>query len=459
MNKIRLRIFILALGDFAVFYGTLIAIAFAYQLCGGQYEMSLYFKLWKLALVFIISNAFIKLYHGNIFYPGVALNQIEELRRLSLSIILTILLLSGYSALIKEISIYSRFVVIFSGFISSFLTLLTRNYLRNIMKKYHLCEASTIVICHRHQNIKNLLKELKNDKQMGLNIISVKKISSQNHHNLETISKTKQCHKIDYAIIILPPELVKKNIHAFTLLFKHLMVIPPQQIGYSNSAYHIDINGIGGTELKNQLLLKGPRVLKIINDYLFALIATIIVSPALILIAIAIKTTSKGSIFYHATRLGQHGKKIKILKFRTMYADADERLQELLKNNPLLAKEWHDKFKLTNDPRITPLGKLLRKTSLDELPQFINVLQGKMSVIGPRPIIKKELKYYQSNYDIIARVKPGITGFWQVSGRSNTTYEQRVRYDLYYITNWSLWLDYFIFLKTIKEIIFCTGAK
>jgi len=142
-----------------------------------------------------------------------------------------------------------------------------------------------------------------------------------------------------------------------------------------------------------------------------------------------------------------------------MYKDADERLAKILAENPELKKEWDENFKLKNDPRVTPLGKIMRKTSLDELPQFVNVLRGEMAVIGPRPIVEKEVAYYGPHYEVFSRVKPGITGFWQVSGRSDTTYERRIELDMYYINNWTIWLDYYIFLKTIKEVLICRGAE
>ena len=114
---------------------------------------------------------------------------------------------------------------------------------------------------------------------------------------------------------------------------------------------------------------------------------------------------------------------------------------------------------LPGEQRITGIGRVIRAASLDELPQFVNVLRGEMAVIGPRPIVEKEVSYYGKHYEVFARVKPGITGFWQVSGRSETTYERRIELDMYYVNNWSIWLDYYIFLKTIKEVLICRGAK
>jgi undecaprenyl-phosphate galactose phosphotransferase len=141
-----------------------------------------------------------------------------------------------------------------------------------------------------------------------------------------------------------------------------------------------------------------------------------------------------------------------------MYRNADDMLEEILENDPVLKKEWLSKFKLTDDPRITPLGKFLRKTSLDELPQFWNVLTGDMAIIGPRPIVEAEKHYYGVNFHVFSVVKPGITGLWQISGRNDLDYSERVNLDVYYVRNWSLWLDYFIFLKTIVNVLARRGA-
>ena len=141
-----------------------------------------------------------------------------------------------------------------------------------------------------------------------------------------------------------------------------------------------------------------------------------------------------------------------------MYQDADQILEQVLEENPSMKKEWQMKFKLKKDPRVTPFGNFLRRTSLDELPQFWNVLRGEMSIIGPRPIVTEEIQYYGDKFPVFSSVKPGITGLWQVSGRSNTSYNARVKLDEYYVMNWSIWLDYYIFLKTIQVVMIRNGA-
>jgi undecaprenyl-phosphate galactose phosphotransferase len=212
-------------------------------------------------------------------------------------------------------------------------------------------------------------------------------------------------------------------------------------------------------ELKNNLANPLNYFLKRAIDYLITLILLPLIMPLFIFIALLVKITSKGPIIFSHERVGKGGKIFKCYKFRTMYIDAEEKLKQILETNPEVKVEWETKYKLTNDPRVTPIGKFLRKTSLDELPQIFNVLKGEMSLIGPRPVTKEELdKYYKEKAELYCLIPPGITGLWQVSGRSNLTYEERVNLDCWYIRNWSLWLDLVILLKTVKVVLKGEGA-
>jgi undecaprenyl-phosphate galactose phosphotransferase len=194
-------------------------------------------------------------------------------------------------------------------------------------------------------------------------------------------------------------------------------------------------------------------------DIGFSLFAIVVTLPVMIPIAVVIKLIDGGSIFFGHTRVGYRGKKFKVLKFRSMYIDADTRLKEILENDPKAREEWEKTFKLKNDPRVTPIGKFLRKTSLDELPQFFNVLKGDMSVVGPRPVVEEELtKYYKEKAELYKSVKPGVTGYWQVEGRSDTGYDERIRMDEWYIKNQSFLLDLKIILKTLKVMLTGKGA-
>ncbi len=201
------------------------------------------------------------------------------------------------------------------------------------------------------------------------------------------------------------------------------------------------------------------RLLQHAFNYLLALFLLPILLPIVGILAFLIKKESSGPIFFSHPRMGQNGKVIPTLKFRSMYSDAEERLDRLIKEDEALRHEWEMNFKLKNDPRVTKIGAFLRKTSLDELPQIFNVLKGEMNFIGPRPVTQQEINhYYQENAEYYFMVKPGITGLWQVSGRSDTGYDSRVAIDKWYVTNWSLWLDIVILIKTIKVVLKRDGA-
>ena len=196
------------------------------------------------------------------------------------------------------------------------------------------------------------------------------------------------------------------------------------------------------------------KLIKSFFDLLFSLLFIISLIPLFLIISFLIKLSSRGPIFFLQKRIGKNNIPFKCIKFRTMYPEAKDILQNLLMKDSLLKKEFEETHKIKNDPRITPIGKLLRKTSLDELPQFINVLRGEMSIIGPRPIVKDERKKYGKNLKKVLLIKPGITGLWQVSGRNNLTYKRRVMLDINYVENYNFLMDLRILLRTFGVILF-----
>ena len=189
-------------------------------------------------------------------------------------------------------------------------------------------------------------------------------------------------------------------------------------------------------------------------DVIFSLSILILFFPLYLILAILIAISSPGPIFYVQERVGKNYKPFGCLKFRTMVYNADDLLSDLMTTSPHLREEFEDNFKLKQDPRITAIGKFLRLTSLDEFPQFWNVLKGDMSVVGPRPLVPEELPKYGRYMDKVLTIQPGITGLWQVSGRNDIPYEQRVQIDVYYVNARNLWLDLWIVFKTIGVIIF-----
>jgi undecaprenyl-phosphate galactose phosphotransferase len=214
-----------------------------------------------------------------------------------------------------------------------------------------------------------------------------------------------------------------------------------------------------GLEVKNNLARPVNIFVKKIFDIIVSLAIFIVLAVPMSIIALLIRTGSRGPAIFSQERIGRNGRRFKCYKFRTMYTDAEERFNTFLRSNPDARNEWKNHWKLRDDPRTTKIGSFLRRTSLDELPQIFNVLKGDMSLVGPRPVTKKEIdEYYKDNAKLCFGVPPGITGLWQVSGRSNTGYDYRIALDSWYVRNWNLWLDIVILLKTVKVVINQEGA-
>ncbi|MBH1928435.1 undecaprenyl-phosphate galactose phosphotransferase WbaP [Serratia rubidaea] len=209
--------------------------------------------------------------------------------------------------------------------------------------------------------------------------------------------------------------------------------------------------------VSNNLAKRTSRFLKRTFDILGASAIIILLSPILALLAYLVSKDGGSSIYGHE-RVGREGKKFKCFKFRSMVMNSQEVLQKLLDSNPEARAEWDKDFKLKNDPRITRVGRFIRKTSLDELPQLFNVLRGEMSLVGPRPVIEEELERYAGDVDYYLMAKPGMTGLWQVSGRNDVDYDTRVYFDAWYVKNWSLWNDIAILFKTINVVLKRDGA-
>lgn len=211
--------------------------------------------------------------------------------------------------------------------------------------------------------------------------------------------------------------------------------------------------------IKNNMVLPYNRVLKTMFDISLTFLGIILVSPLLVWIAYKIHNDSKGPIIYSGKRVGQNGKLFKCYKFRSMYVNSDEILEKYLEEHAEKREEWNLYHKLKgHDPRVTPVGEILRRTSLDELPQIFNVLKGEMGLVGPRPYLPQELKDMGAAKDIILLAKPGITGYWQTSGRNDITFEERLHMESWYVCNWDIWIDFMLLWRTIKVVLNHNGA-
>jgi Undecaprenyl-phosphate galactose phosphotransferase WbaP len=266
---------------------------------------------------------------------------------------------------------------------------------------------------------------------------------------------------IRYAVICAPElstSAVGELFAKYAGLIPHLIVLSdtpdlPSLFGSSRSCGRLT-----GLEMRNRRMLPRLWVLKRIVDVLVSLVALLMSLPALVVIAVGIKLTSHGPLFFGHKRIGYGGDWFKAWKFRTMHPNGDTVLKDYLQKHPEAREEWERDHKLKDDPRVTSIGKILRRLSLDELPQIWNVLKGEMSLVGPRPIVADEVSKYGNVFRKYSAVKPGITGMWQVSGRSEISYDERVRLDEYYVANWSPWLDIFILCKTVIILLRRRGA-
>ncbi|MEN1681147.1 MAG: undecaprenyl-phosphate galactose phosphotransferase WbaP [Planctomycetota bacterium] len=216
--------------------------------------------------------------------------------------------------------------------------------------------------------------------------------------------------------------------------------------------------GAAALHVGERLLMPWPQFIKRTVDIGLSLAVGVVITPLMLLISLAIKLTSPGPVLYGHGRIGQDGRRFKVWKFRTMFTNADQHLKECLDSDERLREEWMRDQKMKRDPRITSVGGFLRKSSLDELPQLWNVFRGEMSLVGPRPIVEEEVAKYRHVYPMYKRVRPGITGLWQISGRNRTTYDERVELDNYYVRNWSPWLDIYILARTVRTVLLREGA-
>ena len=313
------------------------------------------------------------------------------------------------------------------------------------------------VICGEPEAAKNLYTHLKNEPGTGLKPIALCSLNEQPDADadvprcsFEDLLEMGSRPNHPYALLAIDnineqnQKIVKQLSRHFVKTLFVFSFLGPLHLWVTST----DLKGYIALETHQKLLDRDRQRIKRCIDLILSLAVLI---PALLMglpLAALIKLEDKGPVFYRQNRIGRHGKSIRILKFRTMVPQAEKILADHLREHPELAKEWKAKQKLEYDPRITKIGAIIRRASLDELPQLWNVLTGELSLVGPRPIVESEIPRYGEAYELYSQVRPGLTGLWQVSGRSRLSYEKRVALDTYYIRNWSIWFDIYILAKT-----------
>jgi len=365
----------------------------------------------------------------------------------------------------QKVDFFSRLIIIYSWVLAILLVIIGRYLIKLVQRYLYLKNIGVhrVIVLGNNGSTKTLSNEIKENPGLGYKLAKV--IDEEAIKYLASIVQKYPCDEIIIADTSLKESQVMKVMEFCRNNRLGFKMIPSLLLVQSS---HMDVQQIAGLpvlEFKRTPLDGWGRIIKRLIDIILSIVLIIITSPFMLIVALLIKLTDRGPVFFKQERVGLD-KNFTLLKFRSMKAEyctgdnyGGEKAAKLRKE---LAKKMNEVdgpvFKIANDPRITSVGKFIRKTSLDELPQFFNVLKGEMSLIGPRPPLAEEVEKYTSWQKRRLGVKPGITGLWQVSGRSELSFDEWVKLDAYYIEHWSLWLDFQIFLRTIKVVFFRKGA-
>ncbi len=428
----------------------------------GGMHLERFLDLWPSLGLFVLAYGFMGLYFG------LALSPADELRRIFYASLLVFLMIGAITYLSGTSEHYSRGVFAMALGFTVVLVPLGRVLMRASCGRCAWWGYPAVIIGSGKTG-DQVRRSLLAQPGLGLRPVAIldegvpadTELDGVPLLGLDAARRLVDRHHVRYAILAMPGEERRKLldlIESEKELFPHLLIIP-DLYGFSSLWVEAkDLGGMLGLEVSRRLLNPWPRLLKRCLDLALTVVGGLCILPLIGLIALAIKLGSRGPVFYGQTRLGMGGHRFKAWKFRSMIADADAILARYLEQHPELREEWERDHKLRDDPRVTLVGRVLRKTSLDELPQLWNVLKGEMSLVGPRPIVDAEVSRYGDQFKLYQRVRPGMTGMWQVSGRNDTGYTERVGFDAYYVRNWSVWLDFYLIARTAKVVMLGRGA-
>jgi len=429
----------------------------------GSINAKSFITYWPYLPVFIL---IFNIFH---LYPGISLAPSEELRRFSIGTVIAhgSIIFSHYIENNSWDSINTAFII--SGIFSSIFLLTTRSITHWFLHITSLGGIPTVIYGSGGTG-RLVARCLKNSTRSGylpVLILDDNPLGEDEYLNIPVIHdltigrEIVNRYKIKMAIVAMPkldPQKLKHLINTSVSAFKYNVIIP-NYFNITTIWMSVrDFNGILGIDTSNKLKIGLNQKIKRIIEIIFVITGGIIILPFLLLTALIIKIDSPGPVLYKHKRLGKDGKHFFAYKFRSMVDDAEQKLQKILESEPDLKTEWEKNHKILNDPRITSFGRFLRHTSFDEFPQLINILKGEMSLVGPRPIVDEEVIKYGEDYDRVFSIRPGLTGLWQVSGRSHADYHDRIAYDTYYLQNWSVWLDLWIIYKTVGVVCLGKGA-
>lgn len=405
-------------------------------------------------------------------YPGYALTAAEKLRRQTYALAATVAMVATFALTFHVGILLARLPLAISFLALLFLAPLLRALVERQLIKDGAWGRTTVILGANEVGA-CVVRSLRKEPAIGLVPVAVfddrrtpegGALEGVPYHGaLQEARHVSRESGVDTAIIAMPQAYhddFVEVINRGSSVFRNLIVVPNVTSGamIANSAVRgRDLGGILGLEVKHNLLDPWARRTKRILDLVLVVSGGFLILPVLLILALLVRLESQGTVFYADRRLGRKAKPFYCLKFRTMVPEAENILQRLLAEDDAARHEYSKYHKLRNDPRVTRVGRFLRKTSLDELPQIWNVLRGEMSLVGPRPYLPRETPNMFGAQEIL-RVRPGITGPWQVGGRNNTSFAERNEIDVHYIRDWSVWLDLVILARTVKIVALRAGA-
>lgn len=424
-----------------------------------EHPVWVYWGMWPLFLFVILLFAYGEL------YPSIGMSFWEETKATIKYTAVAFIAVVVMTFATKRSVDFSRTVVVMAFLFSMVILPFMRRTTRFLLGKAGLWKK-TVVIVGARAAVSEVLCNLKKHPDWGY--VPAGAVLQDGEDAPEGVNHLGRIEHLDvlalraHEAIVAMPELSGEKLvtvveHAAR--FAPVVKVVADLYGLASTGVKAhDLDGMLLLEMQYRLSRRENRVLKRGFDLVLSAASLAMLSPLLLLVAVLVKLDSSGPVFFGHNRVGRGGSTFTCYKFRTMVPDARERLAALLESDPQARMQWDRDFKLRNDPRVTRVGKFLRKTSLDELPQIWNVLRGEMSFIGPRPIVPEEVERYGDKARYLFRVTPGITGLWQVSGRNDIDYSERVLLDEYYAKNWSLWLDIEILLRTVGAVFKRNGA-
>ncbi len=431
---------------------------------GGHVAASAYLRL-------VPSLALFPLVFGALgLYPGVLLPPPEEIKKLCWGISLIFLAFGAVTFVSRDGHLYPRAVFLGSWLLSMILAPLGRAAMRSLLVRKGWW-GYPLVVFGVDGTARILLNTLRLKPRIGLRPLAVHPCLDEALDE-EDIEGVPVVRDLDDALALGQAEHSYAAVSGTCLQsagsrdlldhlargFKHVLILPVSVGRASLWTTALDVGGLPGLLVRHNLLDRRRLAMKRFLDLVLTLVGGIVALPLCLVIALLIRLESKGSALFRQRRIGLNGKAFHVWKFRTMVLDAEKILGEHLARDPELKREWDSRQKLRRDPRVTRVGRFLRCTSLDELPQLFNVLRGDLSLVGPRPIIESQVDRYRESFAQYTRVRPGITGLWQISGRNLVSYDKRIDLETYYINNWSIWLDIYILAKTIPVVLTRHGA-